>query len=491
MAGQSFEQRVRTVVEFRGDGADRALLDETMEERGWPVLRSRTVVPDEPATPPWTELEIEVRLPGDRRGAAEGAAARLHLLRAERALDLKVLVARPLSVGPDNRVPWRAYRPRSGRGLARLVGRRDTGLYIPAADRAEALARAAAHTPDGPVGVRLEWGISEPPPGGRPVGPGPSPRRTNVLLALAIASATFAGSLLPGGPLLGPRGTAAVLALVAAVTVLVQLTAYGAVRRRMASRVAFCLCLVAFFGLVGWGTGRLAPNPAFAPLLYPALGYAAFVSAGLWTLVRQWTPRETLAWSVPLVATLVTTVWGDLGGTLHWAYLRAFGLSPEDVPVPAVSRALAAATFLVFVPLWLLAAALWGYAKHFHRLHRDRWVPAVMVAFMAVTGTLIPALLVLGKAESAGARAWHRASEWASPTGYYGLTPELRCVRPLKRAVPSDGGELAPGRPYLFFAETGGTTVLWDIKRALPLKVPSATVRTIPVRDGTQRCGPG
>lgn len=499
MTSGEFDRRVRMVVEFHGDATDRELLDETLAERCWPVVRD--LAPEERAhfaepTAPGTFLWVEARLKGARRGAERAAALEMTAWRSHRALDVRVHHAGAYTVGEDNRPLWAVHRTPTHQGLrgrlAVLTGIRDTGPVVGAATRARAREAArAVPDPDGsgpaavPLDVRLEWAAAEPTtvPPAPGAGPGAAP------LVITTLAALFAGVALSAAGPMSAYGALAVL--VACGTAALSgwlLHRFSHPERQRGARATGSVASAAAT-LTGWLVGTVSGDPARVWWISLLLAIAAFLAGGIRVLVRQWTsPREALQWVVPLVASVALTLTPALGGVVHWLYLTPFGLTPDDVDVPAVWRVIAALSFLPVLPSWLVVAAGWGYAKHFHRVATHRWVPVTVIALTGVFCTLLPLLQVSLHAARAGERAWYRAAGHQTPGSYYGIEPQLTCIEPLKSRIATEGGVLAPRRPYLLLGSADGTLALWDVHRRLPLKVPSGEVTSVPVGDHTSRC---
>ncbi|MFE3884091.1 hypothetical protein ACFXPQ_14505 [Streptomyces lydicus] len=499
MTGGEFDRRVRVVVEFHGDATDRALLDESLAERCWPLVRELT--PEERAhfaqpTAPGDFLLVEARLKGARRGAERAAALELTAWRARRALDVRVHHAQAYDVGEDSRPLWAVHRTPARQGLrgrlAVLTGIRDTGLVVGAAtrDRAREAARALP-APEGsgsaavPMDVRLGWAVAEP----TTIPPTPGAGRGAAPLVITAVVALFAGvGLSAAGPVSAYGALAAVAACGTAALSGWLLHRLALPERRRGARATGSAASAAAT-LLGWLIGTVSGDPARVWWISLFLAIAAFLAGGLWALVRQWTSlREALQWVVPLVASVALTLTPALGGVIHWLYLAPFGLTPDDVDVPAVWRVVAALSFLPVLPAWLLVAAVWGYAKHFHQVITHRWIPVTAIVLTGAFCTLLPLLQTSLHAARAGERAWYRAAGHRSAGSYYGIEPQLTCIEPLKPRVAAEGGVLVPRRPYLLFGSADGTLALWDIHRRQPLKLPSGEVTSVPVGDHTSRC---
>ncbi|MFF8783613.1 hypothetical protein [Streptomyces sp. NPDC015125] len=499
MTGGGFDRRVRVVVEFHGDATDRELLDESLAERRWPLVRELT--PEErahfaPPTAPGTFLLVEARLKGARRGAERAAALELTAWRSRRALDVRVHHAQAYTVGEDNRPLWAVHRTPARQGLrgrlAVLAGIRDTGLVVGAAtrDRAREAARAAPD-PDGPgpaaapLDVRLGWAAAEPTavppaPGARP---GPEPLVITTLVAL------FAGVALSAAGPMTVYGALAAVAACGTAALSGWLLHRDAHPERQRGATVTGSAASAAATLAGWLVGTVSGDHTRVWWVSLLLAVAAVLAGGIRALVRQWTSlREALQWVVPLVASVVLTLTPALGGVVHWLYLTPFGLTPDDVDVPAVWRVIAAFIFLPVLPAWLVVAAGWGYAKHFHRMVTHRWIPVTVIALTGVFCTLLPLLQVSLHAARAGERAWYRAAGHQAPGSYYGIEPQLACIEPLRPRIAAEGGVLVPRRPYLLLGSADGTLALWDVNRRQPLKVPSGEVTSVPVGDHTSRC---
>ncbi|MER5358115.1 hypothetical protein [Streptomyces sp. NPDC002785] len=65
------------------------------------------------------------------------------------------------------------------------------------------------------------------------------------------------------------------------------------------------------------------------------------------------------------------------------------------------------------------------------------------------------------------------------------------CAHPIGKveAIPVDGGEFVPTRPYLKVGDAGGTVVLWDAGKEQALKVPMSKLRIVPADKRPASCG--
>ncbi|MFB7426056.1 NnrS multi-domain protein [Streptomyces hydrogenans] len=228
------------------------------------------------------------------------------------------------------------------------------------------------------------------------------------------------------------------------------------------------------------------------PMEMLSLFVITVTAGGIWLLVRQWTWGEWLTWAAPLVFSAVVSLVVASGSLLHALYADSLGLTPDDLDVPGIWRAAAAAKLVSLLGYALFVPALWGIAKHVHLSYvnpAERLnVPLyVTVQVVAVLGCLSGALESAGDAVEDFRTAAVRKT---APPSYFGVEPEWTCVEPTVPAakLASRGGALRPERPYLSFGEAGGTVSLWDEPAATAIQVPAEQVRLVPAADGRVRC---
>ncbi|MHC8563879.1 hypothetical protein ACW23B_25105 [Streptomyces albidoflavus] len=99
------------------------------------------------------------------------------------------------------------------------------------------------------------------------------------------------------------------------------------------------------------------------------MAVVVLVVVGLAMLVRQRRAGEWAAWAVPLAVTLAVSTLVAAGSLLHAFYADGFGLTPGDLDVPPIWKALAAVKLLTLTSLALVPPALWGLARHRHHFY--------------------------------------------------------------------------------------------------------------------------
>ncbi|MGW4969820.1 hypothetical protein ACWEP3_07430 [Streptomyces albidoflavus] len=501
MDKQRYDQRVRVFVEVRGGEADWELAGERFAAHGWPV-REAAPAGEGPlgeaveARPDSRVYEIEVRLPGIAKGADLGAARRV--AKALRAARVEGYVRRADVLHRDREMPsyWRAVdtrsRPRpAGAGPGRLLYR--AGLALGLADgrtlvhaegrQALRLARAGLGAEALVTGVRpLDGRWRE------PRGRLPEELLERRLWGLFLWALATAGALpFLEGRTGWPRGFWLVV-LGAGFFGTLRAGAQLLPRNPVGGGLTGALMLAACVLTVGGGPGGEPASRAQVAIV----AVVVLVVVGLGMLVRQWSWGEWVAWAVPLAVTLAVSTLAAAGSLLHAFYADGFGLTPGDLDVPPVWKALAAVKLLTLTSLALVPPALWGLARHRHHFYATPgesfnfllW-PLMILLLVAAVGQL-----VLETAEEAVDRTTSAAERGTDPPPFFGVHPEWTCVEPVIPVgrLPVEGPPLDPARPYLSFGVAGGNAVLWDAEAGEAVKVPASKVRLVPAEGAEQVC---
>ncbi|WFB06427.1 hypothetical protein LRS74_04740 [Streptomyces sp. LX-29] len=495
--GSPFDQRVRVLLELRGEASDRTLLEEELARLDWRV--ERIYEGARAADRVW--LLCEARIAGARWGAARAVVRLVEELAHRAQLHVRARVAERIDRDADEPVHWVIYQEAATgswreRAAARLT-RRDTGRVVTADTRGQALDAARAHLPgsshpvDG-LGARRPMWAKEPTAGVARASRAESLRQqvrmVGAVLALMFAGA-WTGSTWPSPATAFPALLAvAALAVIAAQTRILARGWWSDMRRAQAG--ALVIAAVPF--ALGLRAGLAQSSQA--SWNYLLIAVVAVVANGLRLLVRQWTWRHWLPWVLPLLLPLAIPLLPSLGGGLHLSYLDSFQLNADDVDVTAFWQLAAALKLVAYTSVSLVVPAVWGYCRHFHLLHTDRTVYGVM-AFSALVASVVAALIVaIDEPREAAHRAQQAARELRAPAPYFGIEPTLVCVHPVKELskVPVEGGELRPDLPYLLLGSSGGTSVLWDRApgEPEPIKVPTSTLRIVPLPKGEPNCRP-
>ncbi|OSC46794.1 hypothetical protein B5181_42550, partial [Streptomyces sp. 4F] len=87
---------------------------------------------------------------------------------------------------------------------------------------------------------------------------------------------------------------------------------------------------------------------------------AVLTGTGLWLLVRQWRSGEWLTWVVPLVVTLSLSALVAAGWVLPMLYAAGFGLTPADIDLSPMWKAIAAVKVILLLSPLLVLPAWWG-----------------------------------------------------------------------------------------------------------------------------------
>ncbi|WP_254874512.1 MULTISPECIES: hypothetical protein [Streptomyces] len=498
---QRYDQRVRAFVEVRGGAADWELAGERFAAHGWPV-RDSAPAGEGPlgdaveARPDSRVYEIEVRLPGIAKGADLGAARRV--AKALRAARVEGYVRRADVLHRDReRLPyWRAVdtsaRPRPATSSfsrrlysARIVrGRMDRGTVVHAeAQQALRLARAGQGAQTSLTAVRgLQSGSSG--PEGR-LSVEREERSLGVILLWTLITASALPSVLAES---GFARGAWLSVLVAGIA-----GTFRAATLLLSWRGALVAGLsIGISGLASVGSVSLGLVSGTQVVL---TAMAVLTGTGLWLLVRQWRSGEWLTWVVPLVVTLSLSALVAAGWVLPMLYAAGFGLTPADIDLSPMWKAIAAVKVILLLSPLLVLPAWWGVARHRHHFYA---VPGNAISFLArlpmailtVGGT---AILVLATAGDAITRTTEAAEQGTDPPPFFGVQPDWTCVEPVVPAagIPGEGPPLDPARPYLSFGVAGGNAVLWDAEAEEPVKVPASKVRLVPAEGADQVCRAG
>lgn len=507
-----FDQRAVALVELRGTRTECDLFEEALADRGWPVLEKRgstaSVVTDRRF---W--YTIEARFPGSRINAVRGARERIELISDELQLDLNVEVADRVVRDPVDRPQWYAYArpvthphtvplPRRVRWTERwntwcagTLGLRDTGRLITATSSSAAQNHASRPLPGIPpqprrVAARRSGGATWSIPAG-----GGTRRRSRQQLSwlfVLVVVWCWSGARMAdlGGGGFVSWGGFGLLALC-------LVPAGAAVIRRGFPQASEAEAFVGagVLGAVGVGLGmnmvRAQPEVGSTSrgLAYLMAGFIVF--NGIRLLVRQWSWRAVAPWLIPAILPIVLGFVPSIGVGLHASYLDAFDLNVEDVDVPNVWQFIASVKFMAVMNLWLVALAGLGYMLHLHWLVRERWAGYAFLlglsAALFLTGVWGRGLEPAG---AAGRDAVAVAKSGRTPDPYFGIAPEWVCAHPIGKveAIPVDGGEFVPTRPYLKVGDAGGTVVLWDAGKEQALKMPMSKLRIVPADKRPTSC---
>lgn len=539
-----YDQRVAALVEVRGGSYDWEEAERRFEAHGWPVRASHPtgsgptagVLPPDPAS---RIYEVEVRLPGAARGSARGAAYRV--AKMLRGACLEGYVRRTERIVRDRETvsQWQVFRtahrtppPATGnqRRLRRWMERLrryDIGASV-AGRPAQALrlartSAAGGYDASAPFAVRpldgrwrelsLYWPEDE------------TDRRLRVVLLwaltvgvslafaqgrgvpgqvwwYAVAACALARALWCGSRLFRPVSVRPVP--VQQVPVRASGAANGSgtpsrtgARSRFSTQVrgatlALLACVIfTLIALRGTGSGEARVRGQLAVTMVLVV-----VAGGLWLLMRQWTWGEWAAWVIPLVVTLATSSLLTAGSLLHSLYADGFGLSADELDVPSIWQLVATAKLVQLFSLVLTLPAAWGYARHFHY---SRATPGdgfngigylLLLVLLLVSG----AGLALDSAATAVNRTEAAARDHADALpSYFGVQPEWTCAQPVvpNAQLASRGPRLDPSRPYVLFAVTDDTAILWDPASGKPLKLPAGQVRLVLSKSASQRCVSG
>lgn len=521
MRGVRYDQRVAALVEVRGGDRDWAEAEGRFAARDWPVRGHHPtgtgptagVLPPDPRS---RVYELEVRLPGAARGCERGASYRVAKLL--RAAGLEGYVRRSERIVRDGetvtnwRVQSTAHRipppaTRRGRRVQRwleLMRRYDTGARV-AGGPAQAL-RLARTTIGGGYDPAARLTARPRDRRWRELSRNwPEEEAEHRLVAVLGAALVFvlALSCAQGGGLLTRVWWYAVASCALAATLWCGTRLYrpaapapagAGLRARITDRVRGAGFAALTAALMGVPAVRATLQEG-AQFRRQAAGLLVVlvVGAGLWLLVRQWTWGEWAAWAIPLAITLVTSSFLGAGSVLHALYADGFGLSSDDLQVPAIWRLAATVKLVVLFSAVLMVPAAWGYARHFHY---GRATPGdgfnglvyLLLLFLLLLGGTS---LALGSATTAVDRTKSAArarSDTLPP--YFGVQPAWTCVRPVvpHAELAGQGPPLDTGLPYVLFSAGSDTAVLWDPASATPLRLPAAQVRLTPAKSASARC---
>ncbi|MFD8280789.1 hypothetical protein ACFV47_16565 [Streptomyces solisilvae] len=481
-----FDQRVAALVRLKGTDADCELLEETCEQRGWPVLRR-------PQHPPSGQSAnvlylIEVRIPGARFRAVHGARVKVEELGDQLVLDLQVEAAEAVDRDPVPDQSWMVYASRESalgqppshtwrakwERRAVIKGRRDTGRAVRARDEVDALRKAREKlpgTPDAPAGVRVRKGDAK----DYYIGRRTQERHEIWLIHLCLVNLVLVGLVREHPVFWAAVGGMAVICIWAALPL----------RKN-------CLTALMAWGPPIWLGWNATESPLFADTKkLAAVGGLYAFGAGLLLLVRTWSWREWGPWLIPVLFPVLLSFFPGVGFLVHTFYLKEFGLASGDVDVPLEWQFVASAKVVGAMSLWLLMPAAWGYLKHFHVVIQDRWIYGIMTVWLAVSVFAgAPNEFVIDPATDAGKAAQDTTKRGDTPASYYGIESEWICASPLTGLdkLPSQGGTLHPSRSYLLLGDANGTAALWDRNEEAALKIPLNKIRVTPQPDPDKSC---
>ncbi|MFW3465610.1 hypothetical protein ACN24K_37885 [Streptomyces microflavus] len=511
-----FDQRAIAVVELLGTTTDCDDFEQALAARGWPILQKEGG-PSTAMAARTAHYVLECRFPGSRVNARRGARERIEVVGDELQLDLNVEVTDLVARDPEDRPVWFTYespatddpptnsptrrerwKRRARRWCAERLAPYGTGRQVAAASRSRAQELAkrtlpGAATPSSRVTVRRSIGASDPAPGAV-IRRRRREAREIVKLCHAAAALMITSSLIAR---LWPQGFAAWWVLGAVAVAALGSAAYW-LTRIMPGEPGAALVSALGVGAVTVAVGTMielsgesdGPSGALG-LVFVAAGYAVFT--GIRLLVRQWSWRVVAPWLLPAVLPLALGFFPSLGLGLHALYLDAFGLNLEDVEIPRLWQVIATVRLGLAINLWLIALAGLGYLQHLHWCVRDRWMGYTLLGFLAVV-LLTSGVWNFGlqTAAHAGAGAVRAAASGEAVDGYFGISPQWVCVRPIGSVedIHADGGEFRPSRPYLKIGDASGTAVLWDPAEKSALKLPMDKLRIVPVDKPPKSCAP-
>lgn len=487
---QSFNRRIRLLVEVTNHPDEIALARELFAAKGWPVRDPRN---DEaiPLGLHRVGLVVEVRLRGARsraRAAAvqlvEGSASRVRLglwVRhslliepvRERRTEYKVRLLPPTDGRLLARWALRIARHLDGSHDRRAISRPGAPDHAGAVDELTAYdfgdgaydpATEAVHgPPDMPTGSAGQRARHT--PGSRSVADG--------FLADGLSLVLYLGGVLIcltcGGiiqELSSPWRWVAVLSA----PMLTWLFGrpfeilYWRRRYQLAAGLGLSFAFLAFgimlVGMLPANTG----NPLLASLLL-ALGAALVVGVllGVWfALVPSWISRNA-NWLIPGLVAPMYFLLPWFGTFLYTVYLTyGFGIPMDAVPIARYSLAFAALKPVgVAAGFALFFVAVAGWARHLHYGRLPGRFPSFVLPAVALL--YVATALVIGVA-TAGAsmeRSAAAAQSGRSPTGYYGLQGHLMCVTPLSKDIAVYNGPLPTGHAVLTFGSTDDQIWLW------------------------------
>lgn len=515
-----YDQRVIVLVEVRGEQRDWDEAERAFEQRGWPVVTafargegpSRGVLRGAVSSRLYS---VEVRFFGARNRRTERAAA-WQVQKLARVARLEMYARRCDLVDRDREqlTGWQAHtvdhrpprvpaprpltlpailRRAAAVSRARMLerrGYRDTGMVVTGtASEARRLSRMnlpGGSAPGVPVDVRPLHGRerSHIVPRREEDGWQRGFRIVAWLFAMAFCAAVARQH---SGVWVWVWAGIAVLCFAGGARVAYGLFAVGG---RVGSLLVCGVAAGIFLALasgVGAEDGR-----GWTPVEMLSAFAVIATAGGIWLLVRQWTSGEWLAWAAPLVFTAAASFVVASGSVLHALYAADLGVTPDDLDVPGIWQAAAAAKLLLLLSYALFVPALWGIAKHVHAPFvspvERLGVPLYVCTQLAVV--LMCALGALDSAREAVQDFRTAAVRKTAPPSYFGVDPEWMCVEPTVSAAKlgSQGGVLKPEHPYLSFGAAGGTVSLWDEPAGRALQMPAEQVRLVPATDGRARC---
>ncbi|MER5936134.1 hypothetical protein ABT121_02290 [Streptomyces sp. NPDC001928] len=191
------------------------------------------------------------------------------------------------------------------------------------------------------------------------------------------------------------------------------------------------------------------------------LGLTAF---GLWyALSASWFSRN-VQWFLPVLAAPLPFVMPWVGAFLHAVYLEdMFGIPADAVHVGFYWQYVVALRPLVVAVLFLLGlVAVAGWARHFNVQAPVSAFFRLMLVLTGLVAVLTVVQIALDDVEKSADRTMRAAAAGHRPPGYFGLHPELVCVKPLGAETPVVNGPVPTGHPVVSFQPSGDTVWLWD-----------------------------
>ncbi|MFE1444541.1 hypothetical protein [Streptomyces sp. NPDC058739] len=475
-----YNRRVRLLVEVRDDQDERDLTTSLLTAQGWGVRPARDA--DSVTTADGhTALLVEIPVHGSTWTARSAAVERLTTLADRRKLDLwvresKLVPRRPADPHttfhvhrrvPDDAGPVLRWFAEHWIAVGGWDVRHTLHLRGPYAEerREQALAELAGRNIGGPAfdpgahDIRRSMG-----PGDTAAEPAEQGRNTAiavVLCAIALACVTSGGTV---GAYLSPwRFTALLVPAAISWPVGAWLTANAP--RPWLVRLGCGLVLTGAMTFLGWMWGRdddLRLSGLLAGLgITLGVGLAGF---GLWyALSASWFSRN-VQWFLPVLVAPLPFAMPWVGSFLHAVYLEdVFGVPANAVHVGFYWQYAVAFRPLAVALLFLLGLiALAGWARHFNVQALISGFFRVMLGLAGLVAVLTVVQLALDDVERAADRAMDAAAEGRRPPAWFGLRPELVCVRPLNKETAVVNGPVPTGHPVVSFQPSGDTVWLWD-----------------------------
>lgn len=474
-----YNRRVRLVVEVRDDHDELELATGLFTAQGWGVRPARagdTVTPDEG----YSALIVEIPVHGSRWTARAAAAEQLTSLAERRKVDLWVRETKLIAPRrSEQQTVFHVHRrvPDDAGPLLRwfaehwiAVGGWDVrhtlqlrGAYSEER-REQALAELEARNLGGPPFDPGQHDIR------RSVGPRPDadpaePQRNAGLVAVVCAivlvcvSAGFAA-----GTGSSPWRFAWLL-IPAAICWPVGAWMTSNAPRPWLVRLGCGVFLTGAMTFIGWlagNSGTMEPAGLLVGLAWVlGLGLVAF---GLWyALSASWFSRN-VHWFLPVLAAPLPFVLPWVGTFLHTMYLEdMFGIPAGSVHVSFYWRYFVALRPLaVAVGFGMALIAVSGWARHFNIPQAVSGFFRLMLVLAGVVALLTVAQLSMTDVEEAADRTMDAAAAGRRPPGWFGLHPELVCVKPLDKEIPVVNGPVPTARPVVTFQPSGDTLWLWD-----------------------------